>query len=126
MKKYISSSVKDAQPTRAGRYSDYFVYERGAGKRYSVHMNQNDGYNFEASISKISPYDDADYVWAHIKSNGAVDYYKGGKKIGKSQLWSYEEDDYEDVAEYMDSCIDSVVVDLIDFNRSIEPVMVHN
>lgn len=79
-----------------------------------------------AYITKIAPYDDAEYVWAKISGNGYTEFIRDGKKIDGMQFHSYEEDEYETVEEYFDDVIDSIIVELIRFNRDIEPRMMYN
>ena len=88
---------------------------------------------FRGQIIKIAPYDDAEYVWAKIESNGLVKFIKDGKVIDRMQLNTYEYVDpddyrmlYDSVDEYIDICVDSVIDELDAMNRNIKPIMVHN
>ena len=118
MKREISAS---------SQYTDYTSIQHGK-QRFSVHYSFNGPYegSFVAQISEIHPYDDADYVWAKINANGRIDYIKNGRVIDRAQLPDYIEEDYEDVNEYYNEMIDMVAVDIMDMNRSIKPVMIHN
>ena len=117
------------------KLTNSFVVEHGPRIRYMCHIGNENSPNFIASLSKISPYDDAEYVWARIYENKKVDFIKNGKVIDSTQLESYEEyysgEDYEsldelDLQEYINDCLDIVVLELVDLNKKIRPVMVYN
>ena len=117
------------------KLTDSFVVEHGPTIRYMCHIGNENSPNFIAQLSKISPYDDADYVWARIYENKKVDFIKNGKVIKSTQLEGYEEyysgEDYEsldelDLYEYINDCLDIVVLELRDFNKKIKPVMVRD
>ena len=63
------------------KLTDSFVVEHGPNIRYMCHIGNEHSPNFVASLSKISPYDDADYVWARIYENKKVEFLKNGKVI---------------------------------------------
>lgn len=118
----------------AEMYSDPFnakldgstVVKHGPTMRYMCHYGNIESPEFVASLSKIAPYDDAEYVWARIYENKKVDFIKDGHTIDSIQLPRYDEDDYESAGEYVDDCIDRVVVELNEFNKTIKPRMAHN
>lgn len=118
----------------AGKYSDPFnakldgssVVMHGPTIRYMCHYGNIESPEFVASLSKIAPYDDAEYVWARIYENKKVDFIQNGSVIDSMQLPRYDEENYESVGEYVDDCIDRVVVKLNEFNKKIKPRMVHN
>lgn len=91
-----------------------------------------DRFVFSGQITKLAPYDDAEYFWAKIEPNGQVKYIHDGKIVDKAQLWSYDPDDYEDYGhnegfyEYLEQVFESVATDLKEFNQNIELRMVHN
>ena len=123
------------EDTFNSKLTDSFVVEHGPRIRYMCHIGNEHSPNFVASLSKISPYDDAEYVWARIYENKKVDFIKNGKVIDSTQLRSYEQyysgEDYEsldelDLYDYINSCLDIVVLELADFNKKIKPVMVYN
>lgn len=125
MKRYIKANTE---------YPNYITIKHG-NRQFGVHINEDGPYegSFAASISEIHPYDDAEYTWAKINFNGQILYYRDGKLVDKSQLWSYEPDDYEEqeygtsaVDQYINDCLDSVATDLIQMNRDVKPIMVHN
>lgn len=129
----IKEDVK-ASKVVAGKYSDPFnekldgsaVVKHGPTMRYMCHYGNIESPEFVASLSKIAPYDDAEYVWARIYENKKVDFIKDGHAIDSMQLPRYDEDNYESAGEYVDDCIDIVVLELNEFNQKIKPVMVHN
>ena len=123
MKRIITSANKYGSP-----YTKYNTYQRGK-QRYSVHFNEpSSPSGFKAQIREIHPYNDADYVWARIGNRGAVEaeFIQNGKIIDRMQMNYYDEDYYESVDEYYDDLIDAVCVELRNFNKDVEPVMVHN
>lgn len=122
MKRWIRASyVNNADPIEIKT-----TLQHGPGGRYAVRgeYNPENGLVY-ASLSKLAPYDDAEYVWAKIKGLN-VDFIQDGKIIDHMPLWSYEPDDYEDVEEYVNQILDQVVVELKNMNKDIKPVMVHN
>ena len=97
------------------------------GNKYTFSGKTEDKHGFvEGQITKISPYDDADYFWAKIANNGQVKFIQKGKVVDKMQLWSYEEDDYENVEEYFDSLLDETVKELDSMNSKVKPRMMYN
>lgn len=79
-------------------------------------------------ISKIAPYDDADYVWALIRGNGLVEFIQDGKILDRMQLSDYLdwEEDFESPEEFMDADIDSILEVLVEYNSEIKPRIIHN
>ena len=125
MKRYIKSSSE---------YPEYINIQHGRQK-FSVHINTDGPYegSFAAQISEIHPYDDAEYAWAKIGFNGQVIFYRNGKVEDKMQLAGYEPDDYEEqeygtsaVDQYINDCLDIVATELLQMNRDVKPIMVHN
>lgn len=124
MKKVIKSSSE---------YPKYVTIQHGP-RKFSVHINEDGPYEgaFAAQITEIHPYDDADYAWAKIGFNGQVKFIQNGKVIDTMQLPVYEPEDYEeyypnaDVDAYIDDMLDSVAVELLQINKNVKPVMIHN
>ena len=126
MKRYIKAS---------SQYPEYVNIQHGR-QQFGVHINTEDGPyegTFAATVSEIHPYDDAEYTWAKIGFNGQVIFYRDGKVVDKMQLASYEPDDYEEqehgtsaVDQYINDCLDTVATELLQMNRDVKPVMVHN
>ena len=109
------------------QYTDYATIQHGR-KRFSVHLNYDGPYegSFAAQITEIHPYDDAEYTWAKIGYNGQVQFIRNGKVVDKMQLPTYESDDYESIEDYYNDMLDTIAVELINMNRDVEPIMVHN
>lgn len=107
------------------KYPQYFVQAHGP-LRYHVHMTEGLDPNFAAQMSKITPYDDADYYWATIMPDKSVKIILGTRVQEVRRLPQYADEDYESVAEYIDDCLDQVLLWLNEYNRDIKPVMVHN
>ena len=108
------------------QFTSTFPVNHGS-KRYMCHMTEpEDDLNWSAQLTRISPYDDAEYVWAKIDPNKQVKFIKDGRIIDKMQMDQYDEDNFETFDEYVDYVLDSVVTELINMNKDIKPVMVHN
>ena len=119
MKRYIHAN----QDLRDEYYK--FKMPNGGTYRFAGKVDSVRGFMW-GEISKIAPYDDAEYVWAKISGNGQVKYIQDGKVIDKAQMWSYEDEDYENVDDYFSDIINEAAKDLVRYNKDIEPRMVHN
>lgn len=117
MKRYIKSNTekiyyKLTNPSlRSYRFSGILDYDHNS---------------MEGEITKVAPYDDAEYVWAKIAPNMQVKFIQDGKVIDKMQCHYYEPDDYDSVDDYFNDIVESVADELNTMNRKISPVMVHN
>lgn len=108
---------------------------RYGSKQFAVHytyVNSKDpqqAFNkFKASISMITPYDDADYYWARLH-NGVIEYiYKGN--VVKTGYYLNPEDmldvDDQDLSDWYNVICDQAVQTLYEANKSIESKMIHN
>lgn len=101
---------------------------------YSVHYNLIDTspeadahqmwLDFQASVSPIKPYDDADYAWAQIE-NGHINVIKGGKVI--QQYYYFDADDIDiENSEWCDAVIELAVKYLEIANKDVTPRIIHN
>ena len=117
----------------ANKYPEYMKVSRG-GQNFSVHYNLIDNspsadahqmwLEFQASVSAIKPYDDAEYAWAQIE-NGHIDVIKGGKVI--QQYYYFDADDMDvENSEWCDIIIDEAIDLIAKINKDIEPRMVYN
>ena len=124
-----SSTCSASRSITAGKVFDYdsrITYNRGRNK-FSVYMkNSDDPENFQCTVSMIKPYDDADYGWARKWSPRTVDIIQKGKVMDQYTLPEYDEDNYETPTEYIDEVLDTICTALLDWNRDIEPRMIHN
>ena len=126
-----SWSFGEQKSSPAGKYTTFCVVKKnGPGYiRYAFRDNgltdlqriQND-YIF--SLSKLSPYDDADYVWCYYK-DGAIIYVKNGKRID-TEFPAPDPDDYETFNEFIDDIVIQALETLEYYNSKIKSVMVHN
>lgn len=116
MKRYIKSATQ---------YPNYMKLERGRNKFAVYYTDPNDFGDMKAAVSEIHPYDDADYAWAKIEGL-KVTFYNSKGVLDTMHLWSYEPDEYEDITEYVNDVLDTVCTDLLELNKSVAPVMVHN
>lgn len=130
---YIENSnrMQSIQSSSLGQeHHDYII--RG-GKKYSVYYNEIDNSpdadpyqmweDFKAQVSMISPYDDADYVWANIK-NGNIFIMKGNKAIDSSTYSNAEDMDIEN-DEWCQAVIDQAIDNISEINYNIEPKIIH-
>ena len=117
----------------ANKYPEYMKVSRG-GQDFSVHYNLIDNspsadahkmwLEFQASVSAIKPYDDAEYAWAQIE-NGHINVIKGGKVI--QQYYYFDADDMDvENSEWCDSIIEQAIDYISEINDKVEPRMVHN
>lgn len=101
-------------------------------KKYAVHYTEvnteQDAWTiyseFRAQVSRIAPYDDADYAWADIK-NGHIDVIKGGRTIKRSYYFNADDMEVEN-DEWCDIIIDEAIDLIAKVNKDIEPRMVYN
>lgn len=117
----------------ANKYPEYMKVSRG-GQDFSVHYNLIDNspsadahkmwLEFQASVSAIKPYDDADYAWADIR-NGHIDVIRNGKVVKRSYYFNADDMDVENT-EWCDIIIDEAIDLIAKINKDIEPRMVYN
>lgn len=117
----------------ANKYPEYMKVSRG-GQNFSVHYNLIDNspsadahqmwLEFQASVSAIKPYDDAEYAWAQIE-NGHINVIKGGKVIQQYYYFDADNMDVEN-SEWCDIIIDEAIDLIAKINKDIEPRMVYN
>lgn len=101
-------------------------------KKYAVHYTEvnteQDAWtiysDFRAQVSKIAPYDDADYAWADIR-NGHIDVIRNGKVVKRSYYFNADDMDVENT-EWCDIIIDEAIDLIAKINKDIEPRMVYN
>lgn len=117
----------------ANKYPEYMKVSRG-GQDFSVHYNLIDNspsadahkmwLEFQASVSAIKPYDDAEYAWAQIE-NGHINVIKGGKVI--QQYYYFDADDMDvENSEWCDAIIEQAIDYISEINDKVESRMVHN
>lgn len=121
--KDVSSSIKASY---AGGYTDHFNYSRG-GTKFSIYSKYTDDpYNFQCQITEIHPYDDADYYWVKKDGPASASLIKNNKRVGYIDIDEYDEDYYETPGEYIDDIIDYMCVELKNYNKTVEPKIIHN
>ena len=125
MKKLVVSSKSTPE--------DRFIYERqvrGSIQKFRIYVFES-GPDMEypsLQASEIHPYDDADYLWASMKSDGTCRLRNSeGKSKGFIDVsrFSYDEDDYETYDEYMSEIVDHICVSLGDANAEVSPKIMH-
>ena len=117
------------------QYSDLTEYSVVSydGKRYSVHYNNVDNSpeadaqqlfnDFRATVSMISPYDDADYFWASIEK-GTIKYIKDQKVVSKDFYFNADDAGIEN-DEWCEDIIMLAASRLASKNSNIQPRMVY-
>ena len=117
MKRYIHSSTDFEHRS--------FSFKSSSGNSYSFSGDVDTATGFmSGTVQKITPYDDAEYYWARINSNGVVTIFYKSKKVDQIHLWSYDSDE-EDINDYFYNITVAVGEELDTFNKNIKPVMVH-
>ena len=107
--------------------TEYSTYQRGRQK-FAIHENlPSDPNSWKASISEIHPYDEAEYTWARIGARGAMEaeFIRNGKVVDRMQLNYYDPDDYEDLEPYFNDIIDSICLELRQYNKDVTPKIDH-
>lgn len=124
----LEESIESATDVTAvtNQYPEFNTVYHGKQK-FAVHStDMTDVFHFACQVTEIHPYDDADYCWARMGENKQVQFIQKGKVIDKMQMHYYEPEDYESPYDYIDDIVDSICVELLQFNRSVEPRMMHN
>lgn len=110
MKRYI----------KASKYENHEEINHGSYfNRYFVYWNDNP---LEFQMTKIAPYDDADYVWAKYSGGRWVNFYEGKQQIDRVTipLWDEKSENYEDFNEYLNDVFDRVLLNLEEYNKEID------
>ena len=127
MKRYVKTSSADFN----SKLTEYVTFNHGK-RRFSCHMvdtsNLEDLDTFQATVSEIHPYDDAEYTWAQIGEHQPlqVKYIRDGKVVNTDYLPDYDGESYETEDEYLDTILDIVAVKLLDLNKDVEPRMMYD
>lgn len=127
----IQSSSTVVTAASSGKLDKYMNVTKDR-KKYAVHYTEvntdQDAWtiysDFRAQVSKISPYDDADYAWADIR-NGHIDVIRNGKVVKRSYYFNADDMDVENT-EWCDIIIDEAIDLIAKINKDIEPRMVYN
>lgn len=134
---YVSVDQVDMSIYGATASPDHMFYDYH-GKRFSIHDNSSElrddviedvYYLWKASISQqAGAYNDADedYVYAFIRGQGVVEYYKKGKYVATSNYNLRDEGDFEQAWEYMEIILQDVCDRLIAYNKDVPDRMVYN
>lgn len=101
---------------------------------FSVHYNRIDNspeadaavmFNtFKATVSRIAPYDDANYAWANIH-DGKIELIRDGKIIDTEYYFNADDMDVENI-EWCDDIIDQAVYALIEIDKDMQPRIITN
>lgn len=128
---YGSSDVEAAE---SKEYLDQYTKISFGRNWYSVHYNLIDNspeadahqmwLDFQASVSLIKLYDDAEYAWAQIE-NGHINVIKGGKVIQQYYYLDADDVDVEN-SEWCDAVIELAIKYLEIANKDVTPRIIHN
>lgn len=134
---YVSVNQVDMSIYGATSSPDHMFYDYH-GKRFSVHDNSSQirddviedvYYLWKGNVSQqAGAYNDADadYVYAFIRGQGVVEYYKKGKYVATSNYNLRDEDDFEWAWEYMEIILQDVCDRLIAYNKDVPDRMIYN
>ena len=131
MKKFIKSSRNLSRrkiiAASANDYTGRFTYNRG-GQKFIVYTKyENDPYSFQCQITEVHPYDDGEYFWVKKDAPASATVYTdAGKRYGYIEVDEYDEEFYESPEEYIDAIVDYMCSELRNYNRNVEPRIIHN
>ena len=113
-------------PSKFLSYENQMTFKKGT-HRFAVYFTDpGDFGNMHAIIYELHAYDDANYIWARIDGLN-VTFLDKETEIDKMHLWSYEEEYYDgEINEYITDVVSTICDDLIEMNKDVKPVMVHN
>lgn len=111
--------------------SSYSFKRKWNNTNYLVKFNDVNSFSeFYGQISEIHPYDDADYAWARNYTDNALTFFivQGGRRIDTVDLRDelfLNPNDYEDIEDYFRAIADCVIAVLNEYNKDVEPRMMH-
>lgn len=125
-------SVESSESADSSIYDNREVVTRN-GHKYAVRYTSIDTSpeadsrdmfdQFKFSISRLSPYDDAEYAWCEGEQ-GVVKCYRSGKLVNKTFYMDADDMDVESY-EWCDEVIEESILMLEQMNHSIEPKIIH-
>lgn len=122
---YYISKIKDSL---SPNYEKYFCMEstRNGRLSYSGYIgNLSHPERISIQMTKVAPYDDAEYAWAKVSGTNCT-LIRSGKRYSTTSVRGWDPDAYEDVNEYLEA-VCSQVADILDQeNQDIKPRMMHN
>ena len=123
-----SSTIVAASSSKLDKFMTVTKDRKKYAVQYTEVNTEQDAWtiysDFHAQVSRIAPYDDADYAWADIK-NGHIDVIKGGRTIKRSYYFNADDMDVENT-EWCDIIIDEAIELIAEVNKDIEPRMIYN
>ena len=122
--------VKGSADIKCSRFGTHYIEENwhGTGQKYSIYLNNEDNPDeISMQISGIHPYDDAEYAFARVESfrPNVAQIIKNGSFLSSVKMQPYNEEDWEDVNEYVNDFIDRVIAELERVNEDVEPKIMH-
>lgn len=117
--------------TPANGYDNWTLLEKvgnGVTPRYSMYDNNIDSLEqasaYKFQLSKLSPYDNTEYVWCKYQG-GIANYYHVGRRCF-SESFICDEDKYEEVAEWQNEVIERCLARLESFNSKLKSNIDHS
>lgn len=123
----LDSTKKTTTPSG---YTNFTVFSNSNNKlnRYRVLDNDVDnfdeGHEYMFAISKLSPYDDAKYVYCQYQ-NGVLRYAQDGKVIA-TEYYIPDDSEYEQFSEWQNDIISRCLDKLDAYNSKIASKIIHN
>lgn len=128
MKRMIKSSyaADNADVTRNERF-EFTIPKNHHRYVFSGDVDYKHGFIW-GQVTRIAPYDDAEYYWAKIGDGGTnfVKFIQDRTIKDRMQYWYYDEEDYEDVNEYLNDVLFDLCKELDKLNDKVEPRIIHN
>ena len=94
-------------------------------QRFHVKYTVDNDLIHAIQITEIHPYDDAEYAWAR-GIGPQITFIRDGKVLDRMTIADFDEEYYETFDEYLADTFDAIAVELMNFNKDVKPVMVHN
>lgn len=119
------SAVQNSTRVQGSSSYDNMITVRREKHDFIVRYSGDRDYNLKCQIRRVTPYDDANYTWArydHFKAK----YIRDGKVIDTSHMACYDDGEYEQFSEYCEDVVYTIIDNLIELDRNVEPRMIHN
>lgn len=119
------TAIENSTRVQGSSSYDNIITVRREKHDFIVRYSGDRDYNLKCQIHRVTPYDDANYTWArydHFKA----EYIRDRKVIDTSYMACYDDGEYEQFSEYCDDVVYTIIDNLIELDKNVEPRMVHN
>lgn len=128
MKRVIRAATIDygtVKHTSAPSYDLFqsLVYNKQKYTMYCTDTTEFD--EFRCQITKVSPYDDAEYFWAKYEP-GIIQLIQNGRVVHSMSVYLPKEEDGANFEDWMNDVLIDVLDALEYYNSKIKSVMQHN